>query len=298
MFGLYWGGLMRSCAAKALCCSIALSAASAAATPPAPHGALPGDPAGRARDAFAEGVRLVEAGDYAAAQSAFTRAYALEPHPLALYNIGQCQARLGQYAAAVQTLERFLDEGGDTIDPAQRRAVTRQIAELRVHVVASGAEVPVPAASSPPASAATVGPMKTEASPPPSASSSVTSSKAPPSWGWILGGTGLALLGSATVLYIWNDGRYDAWKTERLQLEGVPNRELLVQQNAAVWDATHASNERLVSIQRVDLLTAITAGVGAAALGLGIWQLLAGDPASASVPSQASASPFAWRVNW
>ncbi len=86
---------MRSSAGRALCCAIALSLAWPA------QAREEGDPAARARDAYAEGLRWVEAGDYAAAQSAFARAHALEPHPLSLYNIGQCQARLGQYAAAL-----------------------------------------------------------------------------------------------------------------------------------------------------------------------------------------------------
>jgi hypothetical protein len=103
---------------------------------------------------------------------------------------------------------------------------------------------------------------------------------------------------SAGVLYLWNDTRYDAWKTDRVALEGDSNRELLVQQSAAAWDMTHASNERLASIQRVDVLSAITAGVGVAALGLGIWQLLTADDASADVQHQASLAPLAWRVTW
>jgi hypothetical protein len=306
---------MRSRAGRALCCSIALSLAwtaqvraespvapSAATTPAsaplgpsAPARALPGDAAARARDAFSEGLRLVQAGDYAAAQSAFARAHALEPHPLSLYNIGQCQARLGQHAAAVQTLERFLAQGGDTIDPAQRRAVSKQITELRALVAANEAKLPALAASPPPPRAPSAEPVKSEASPP---RSPVTASKGSLPWGWLLGGTGVALLGSATVLYLWNDGRYASWKAERVQLEGMSNRELLVQQNAAAWDMTHASNERLASIQRMDVASAVAAGVGAAAIGLGIWQLLAGDQGSADLPSQVSASPLAWRMNW
>ncbi len=117
-------------------------------------------------------------------------------------------------------------------------------------------------------------------------------------WGWIFGGTGFALLGTAAVLSVWNAGRYGTWKTDRIELEGISNRELLVQQDAAAWDRTHASNERLASIQRVDVLSAITAGVGAAALGLGVWQLLTGENASADTHQQSSAAPLAWRWTW
>jgi tetratricopeptide (TPR) repeat protein len=306
---------MRCCAGRPLCCSLALSlawpvparaeapvapsastsAASARVRPAAPVRALPSDAAALARDAFSEGLRLVNAGDYAAAQSAFARAYTLEPHPLSLYNIGQCQVRLGQYAAAVQTLERFLAQAGDTIDPEQRRAVTRRVSELRVVAAEDPSAEPAPAASPRAVRAPSAEPVKTEAV---QTASVPAVGRGSLPWGWLLGGTGLALLGSATTLYFWNDGRYAAWRTDRVQLAGVPNRELLVQQSAALWDTTHASNERLASIQRVDVLSAVVAGVGAAALGLGIWQLLAAEEGSTDLRSQASASPFRWRMNW
>jgi len=303
---------MAGCTAR-VCCALALSLAwpggaraqapglssapPPAALAPAPAAsALPDDRAARARDAFSEGLRLVEAKEYRAAQSAFARAYELEPHPLALYNLGQCQARLGQYAAAAHTLQRFLDQGGDTIDAPQRLAVTQQIAELQVRVGANDIEAPAAAAMPEPGSSASAPkPLPPQA---PAPSQPIASSGGSHTWGWILGGTGFALLGSAAVLSLWNAGRYSTWKTDRSALEGVSNRDLLVQQDAATWDRTHASNERLASIQRVDVLSAITAGVGAAALGLGIWQLLTGADAGPDAHQQASAAPLAWRWTW
>lgn len=289
-----------------LCCAIALSLAwptgARAQVPPArpnvpaPAALPPDGRAERAREAFSEGLRLVEAKEYRAAQAAFARAYELEPHPLALYNLGQCQARLGEYAAAAQTLQRFLDQGGDTIDPAQRSAVTRQLAELRARVDTKDATEAAPAPTPEPSFPSITEPLRPQPPPPVHA---IASTGGPHTWGWILGGTGAALLGSAAVLSLWNAGRYSNWKTGRTALEGVSNRDLLVQQDAAAWDRTHASNERLASIQRVDVLSAITAGVGAAALGLGIWQLLAGEDAGAGADQQASAgAPLAWRWTW
>lgn len=300
---------MRSGFSRASCCALALSLAapsqargeSPAALPAASNraaatgttassSALAGDAAALAREAFAQGLRLVKAGDFSAAQSAFARAHELEPHPLSLYNIGQCQARLRQFAAAVETLQRFIAEAGDTIDPAQRQAVVRQISELQARVPSSSAEPPAPLL--PPLRSSATEP--TPLVPPPPLNAIASSERSLP-WGWLLGGAGIALVGSATALYFWNDGRYTAWRTDRDQLESIANREQLSQQDAAVWEATHASNERLASIQRVDVSVAITAGVGAVALGFGIWRLLAADDPS---PDVAAALPLAWRLRW
>lgn len=289
---------MKSWSAR-VCSIVALSlawpaGARAQAPAPASSASASEDRAARARDAFSEGLRLVEAKEYRAAESAFARAYALEPHPLALYNLGQCQARLGRYGAAAQTLERFLEQGGETVDAAQRAAVTSQIDELRARAGTSSAEPAAPAALPAPSAPAAAAPLQPQ---PPAALPPLASTGHSHTWGWILSGTGFALLGSAAVLSVWNAGRYGTWKTDRTELEGISNREALVQQDAATWDRTHASNERLASIQRVDVLSGITAGVGAAALGLGIWQLIAAGDAGAA-PQQASAAPLAWRWTW
>src|SRR5262245_27420212 len=249
---------MRTPLGAVLCGSIVLALAApahaldpppATATPapapsPTPSGPAPSAPqsdvASRAREAFSDGLRLVQAGEYARARAAFERAYELQPHPLALYNIGQCQARLGDYAQAVQTLQRFLDEGGSNIDGEQQRAVTRQIAELRARTDAettpapsapAAPEVVLPAPSEGPALPSSPVPEASVPAAPPAANVTPLVSQAAltpepmptprnaPRWAWWVGASGVALLGSATLLYFWNDGRYGAWKTDRAGLD-------------------------------------------------------------------------------
>jgi tetratricopeptide (TPR) repeat protein len=68
--------------------------------------------AGDASRRFQRGVQLYNEGDFRAALIEFRRAYALLPRASALYNIGQTEYQLREYAAALETLERFLVETG------------------------------------------------------------------------------------------------------------------------------------------------------------------------------------------
>src|SRR5688500_7171623 len=56
------------------------------------------DPRQRAAALFQQGVASADRGDYRAALLAFERAYALSPHPSALYNIGLALVALDQPA--------------------------------------------------------------------------------------------------------------------------------------------------------------------------------------------------------
>jgi len=51
-----------------------------------------------------------------------------------LYNIGQVYYQLHDYARAVQTLERYLDEGKGRVSPKRRRSVEEDLAKLRPRV--------------------------------------------------------------------------------------------------------------------------------------------------------------------
>ena len=268
---------------------------SAPQTAPA-HPSLPEReaPAGlRASDAFAEGLRRVQAGEYSAAKAAFLLAYELEPHPVVLYNVGQCEARLGQWQPAIATLARFLREGDTSIDAAQREAVARQLDELRSRA-GRAAEAPpmvaaVTPAPSPPATwqllESTDAPMVTLAI----GARADTSN----SWAWWVGGGGVVLLGSAAALYLWNDGRYVDWRTERGELRGMD-----LAQDPVLWDRANQNNERLASIERIDVLTAVVSVVGAAGLGLGIWQLAAAGDSGKTKAQPASASAIGLRTTW
>lgn len=62
----------------------------------------------RAAAVHAEGVRLFQAGDHAAAAAAFEQAEQLAPNPVNLYNRARCAQELGDTDAAISWLDRYL----------------------------------------------------------------------------------------------------------------------------------------------------------------------------------------------
>ncbi|HVZ75494.1 MAG TPA: PEGA domain-containing protein [Polyangia bacterium] len=93
-------------------------------------------PAGRAeaRDRFAQGLRLFEKGENAAALAEFQRAYALVPNPLVLYNVGLVYAAMDRPVEAVDALEKFLATGGAATsgEPGARARRTRDEQAARI----------------------------------------------------------------------------------------------------------------------------------------------------------------------
>jgi hypothetical protein len=88
----------------------------------------------QAAEHFGRAVRMYQEDDFRGALIEFNRAYELAPHWGVLYNIGQTQYQLRDYAAALKAMERYVDEGGADV-PADRRAqVDRELAELRGRV--------------------------------------------------------------------------------------------------------------------------------------------------------------------
>ena len=88
-----------------------------------------------ARDAsrhFQRGVDLYNEGDVRGALVEFKRAYTLLPRATVLYNIGQAEYQLQEYAAALRTLERFLADTGP--NAAHRSDVQQTIDVLRGRV--------------------------------------------------------------------------------------------------------------------------------------------------------------------
>jgi hypothetical protein len=101
---------------------------------PAPSGRVANaspDQEESARQRFNQGVQLYDEGDYKLALIEFTKAYELVPNYRVLYNIGEVNAQLGNYAAAIRTLEQYLQKGGAEIPAARRAAVEQTIASLR-----------------------------------------------------------------------------------------------------------------------------------------------------------------------
>ena len=84
-----------------------------------------------AGERFERGVRFYRDGDYSAALAEFEAAYRLAPHVSVLFNIGVTEKRLFRYGDAVETLNRYLAEGGDDIRDDRRAEVKRELAEIR-----------------------------------------------------------------------------------------------------------------------------------------------------------------------
>jgi tetratricopeptide repeat protein/PEGA domain-containing protein len=74
---------------------------------------------------FERGYLLAQQGSLEEAISEFNQAYALQPHPSVLYNLGQAYAASGRAVEAVETLSRFLEQA-----PAGDRERRSQAAAL------------------------------------------------------------------------------------------------------------------------------------------------------------------------
>jgi len=80
----------------------------------------------RAREFYENGALLYEEGRYADAIVAWEEAYKMSERPLLLYNIANAQERLGQWRAALETLNRYR-----VYAPAEERdRLDRRIANL------------------------------------------------------------------------------------------------------------------------------------------------------------------------
>ena len=67
----------------------------------------------KARSLLKEGVRLLNASQFATALRKFEDAYAAFPSAKILVNIGTAQSGLGRPADAANTYQRYLDSAGD-----------------------------------------------------------------------------------------------------------------------------------------------------------------------------------------
>ncbi len=87
-----------------------------------------------ARQAFERGVNAYGEERWEEALGAFQEAYRIAPHPSVRVNMANCYVHLARPVEALDHFERFLVETGDDGDPAQKREVRRQIAELRAQI--------------------------------------------------------------------------------------------------------------------------------------------------------------------
>lgn len=97
-------------------------------------GAARADNAADADKHFHRGVDLYKDSDYRAALVEFQRAYDTLPSWQVLYNIGESQFQLQDYADALKTLTRYLDEGGKKVPAKRRKEVEKDIEKLKTRV--------------------------------------------------------------------------------------------------------------------------------------------------------------------
>ncbi len=134
--------LIRSLALAALVLSPALAAAQG--PPPPPSAAAVEEGKGH----FQRAVTLFREGDFRSALVEFRRAYELSHNYKVLYNIGQTEYEVQDYAGALRSFQRYLVEGGAEIDAPRRASVEEEVKKLAVRVArveiktgADGAEV-------------------------------------------------------------------------------------------------------------------------------------------------------------
>ncbi len=132
------------------CTGVAVLLLAATLAAPMPALAQPGAGPPQAGQHFARGVELYKEDDYAGALVEFQRAYDVDPKYQVLYNIAESHYQLQDYASALSTFQRYLEEGGNRIAPRRRKDVetsletlTRRVATLTITSSEPGATVTI-----------------------------------------------------------------------------------------------------------------------------------------------------------
>lgn len=108
-------------------------AATAQEAPPAAAEPSAADVA-RARTLFDDAVDALREEDYPTALAALQTSWALNPRPIVMFNIANCQRALFDYPAAIASFQTYLEVGAAT-EPADRMEDARgRIAELEARV--------------------------------------------------------------------------------------------------------------------------------------------------------------------
>jgi hypothetical protein len=87
-----------------------------------------------ARAHYQKGLDLYEEGDYDAALVELQRAYDTAPAYKILYNIGLVQRQLKDYAGAVRSFRKFLEDGGKKIDAKRKSEIEKEVDKLQGRV--------------------------------------------------------------------------------------------------------------------------------------------------------------------
>jgi hypothetical protein len=103
-----------------------------------------------ARKHHQAGTKLFNETDFAGALVEFQRAHEIAPNWRVLFDVAQSYYQLQNYAAALETFERYLAEGEEDIPAARRQIVeaeiaelTKRVAQVSISVSAPGAEIVV-----------------------------------------------------------------------------------------------------------------------------------------------------------
>jgi tetratricopeptide (TPR) repeat protein len=121
--------LQGACAALAVLFALPIAAPAAGQTAAAQEG---DSPIREAAKHFQHGVTLYGEADYRGALAEFKRAYGLAPNAAVLYNIGETEYQLQDYAAALTTFRRFLAES--SVSDTHRAEVESNVEVLRARV--------------------------------------------------------------------------------------------------------------------------------------------------------------------
>jgi PEGA domain len=130
---------MKTLSATVLLCAALVTSAA---------GADDGTASRQASKHFQHAVSLYGEADYRAALVEFKRAYTLAPNPSVLYNVGETQYELQDYAGALTTFEHFLAEAaaGDAHRPevdADLEVLRARVGHVTIVTVPPGADVTV-----------------------------------------------------------------------------------------------------------------------------------------------------------
>jgi tetratricopeptide (TPR) repeat protein len=112
-----------------------------------PARAQPEDQVQQAQAHFKRGTAYYDDDNFRGALIEFQRAYELSPSYKLLFNIGQVQLELQDFAGALRAFTRYLREGGPDVPAARVDEVTRELERLKGRVgevtvqTAAGAEV-------------------------------------------------------------------------------------------------------------------------------------------------------------
>jgi tetratricopeptide (TPR) repeat protein len=141
--------------------------------------AAPDPRADQAARLVAEGGELYYRREYAAALERFERAEGLYPTARTIFNVAQCQRKLGRPAAALRAYQIYLSREPDA---PNRKRVEATIAELRAEVAAIPPPSPPVTPSPPPSTAPPIlpGSERVVVAPAPVAAPSTAAGQVPP----------------------------------------------------------------------------------------------------------------------